>query len=560
MRILFIGFILITINISFVFSQGNTVGIISNTSNSYEGYTLFTTGKKTFLIDNCGQLIKEWASLNDPGNSVYLLDNGNLLRGTKLSSTSSINFGGTGGGVEMFDWDGNLIWEYEYNTTEHRQHHDVYPMPNGNVLMLAASVMSFKEAVQAGRNPAKLKDENGNELTLFNEQILELKPIGRNDAEIVWEWNIKDHVIQDFDITVDNFDIVADHPELLDINYLGSESILLGNSNWLHFNSIQYNATLDQIVISSRLMNEIYIIDHGTTTAEAASHTNGYRGKGGDFLYRWGNPEAYDQGTSIDKKLFGQHSPYIIPDGYPDAGAIMVYNNGFGRFPEYSEVFIIEPPRSAPGIYTHLPGIAFGPAEPIIKYGDETNTGLYSAILSSAQNLPNGNILICEGASGHFSEINANKDVVWEYINPYTANLGPMSQGEDPTNTANRAFRATRYNKDYGAFVGKSLNPGSRIELGVSNYNCDILSTNKNESLKMLLYPNPVKNILNVKSQVGINKYEIYDLLGNLINFRIDKNIQVIDVSHLKTGVYIVKLYEEYNNSITKRIVKQIIN
>lgn len=79
---------------------------------------------------------------------------------------------------------------------------------------------------------------------------------------------------------------IVNHPELLNINYLTQK-------DWLHCNGVDYNPILDQVVISSHNTNEWYVIDHSTTTAQAASHSGGNSGKGGDFLYRWGNPAAY---------------------------------------------------------------------------------------------------------------------------------------------------------------------------------------------------------------------------------------------------------------------------
>ena len=77
-----------------------------------------------------------------------------------------------------------------------------------------------------------------------------------------------DHLIQDFDSTLSNYGVISDHPELLDINLVSLDLAALGYSDWTHSNSIDYNEELDQILISSRNMHEIYIIDHSTTTEE----------------------------------------------------------------------------------------------------------------------------------------------------------------------------------------------------------------------------------------------------------------------------------------------------
>ncbi|NNK40146.1 MAG: hypothetical protein HKP45_05770, partial [Winogradskyella sp.] len=125
----------------FVFGQ-NTVGTISIATDIEEGFTLFTIHQKTYLINNCGELINEWTSNFLPGAAVYLLPNGNLLRaGVTDDNSSDIAFGGQGGIVELFDWDNNLLWTFTYSTNDHRLHHDIYPMPNGNILLLAAEVI-----------------------------------------------------------------------------------------------------------------------------------------------------------------------------------------------------------------------------------------------------------------------------------------------------------------------------------------------------------------------------------------------------------------------------------
>lgn len=529
-----------------VLKAQNTVGTITNTENSFNGYTLFTSEKETYLINNCGEVINQWSSDYPPGNAVYLLEDGSLLRACKIEN-NSIVFGGTGGRIEKFNWEGDLIWSYNYSDSNKVQHHDIYPLPNGNILVLAATVISSTEAIEAGRDPSKLTNER-----LFNEQIIEIEPAGLNNANIIWEWNIKDHLIQEFDATKNNYGIVSENPQLLDINYLGG---LSGNENWLHVNSIQYNEDLDQIVLSSRHMNEIYIIDHSTTTSQAASNTGGLYGKGGDFLYRWGNPEAYNQGTQDDRKLFGQHYPHWIPEGLPNAGRLIMFNNGFGRSPSYSEVFITTPPTDSEGVYTYTPNTAYGPDFVNYTYTDPNNqTNFFSRILSSAQMLPNGNILICDGDSGYFFEIDNNENIVWEYINPVHT-LGIMSQGDNPDDFPNIVFRAIKYAQDYPAFIGKDLTPTNPIELNADISNCSLLSTEDLAANNLKIYPNPTQGIIYFKNgNTPINRIEIYNLLGAQV-----KNIQnsnTINLSNIESGVYLAKIYSN-KKTITKKIIKQ---
>ena len=272
--------ILLALNISYT---QNTIGTIQISSDVYEGYTLFTISNKTYLINNCGEVINQWSSTFPPGNSVYLLENGNILRAGRTDSTD-ITFGGQGGVIEIFDWQGNLEWQYFYDTPNMRQHHDVFPMPNGNVLILAVTKMNYSEAIQAGRNPNLLVESE-----LYNEQIIEVTPVGLSNANIVWEWNIKDHLIQDFDSSKNNYGNVGLTPEKLDVNFLNSGA---GSANWLHINSIQYNSDLDQIVLSARNLSEIYVIDHSTTTAEASTNIGGTYGKGGDFKVYGGGQKS----------------------------------------------------------------------------------------------------------------------------------------------------------------------------------------------------------------------------------------------------------------------------
>ena len=305
--------------------QIQTVGLFLNDSLSFNGYTLFApvSSKNTYLIDNCGNEINVWTSANNPGMSAYLLEDGSLLRAGRVFAHFSS--GGSGGLIERISWEDELIWSYTIANETMHQHHDLAILPNGNILTIVWEKRSDITAIQAGKDPLSI----GNSGVWF-EKIIEIKPIGNDDAEIIWEWNLFDHLIQDIDSTKNNYGVIAEHPELIDINGNNMHAGIPGSADWFHMNSVDYNEDLDQIIFSSRTFNEIYVIDHSTSTIEASSGSGGLAGKGGDILYRWGNPQVYHRGDHKDQRLFGQHDAHWIPKGRPNAGKIMVFNNGSG--------------------------------------------------------------------------------------------------------------------------------------------------------------------------------------------------------------------------------------
>ena len=373
------------------------------TFNMSEGQILFAPmqSKKAYLINHDGSVNHTWSSNYRPGESVYLLEDGSIFYAIKLTYI----YLGAGGGIQRISSNGSLLWDFRYYTDDYLSHHDFEILPNGNILIIAWEFKTREEAIDAGRDPNKL---NGK--TIMPDHVVEVEPTGPSSGEIVWEWHAWDHLIQDFDPSKFNYGVVEDHPELIDINF-GST-----NSDWLHINSIDYNEELDQIILSSRTFSEIWVIDHSTKTEEAAGNTGGNSGKGGDLLYRWGNPLAYRAGEKEDQKFFQQHDAQWIEPSYPGEGNILVFNNGGGRpGTDYTSIDEIIPPVDENGNYYLVPGNAYEPEEQTWIY----DTDFYAMNFGGIQRLPNGNTLICNGPSGKIFEVTPENVIVWEYENPY---------------------------------------------------------------------------------------------------------------------------------------------
>lgn len=548
----YIFFLIVFLSLSYVNAQ-QTVGLFTNAPGSYTGYNLFAplTNKTTYLIDNCGKYIQSWTSSYTPGNSVYLLEDGTLLRTGNTNNSSFSNTGGSGGIIERFDWDGTLLWSYQVSEANQLQHHDIEYLPNGNILAIVWEKKTSTEATDAGRNPSYLGTE------LWSEKIIEIQPVSTNQANIVWEWHVWDHLVQDYSSSKNNYGSVSDQPELINLNYTSGNA---QNSDWLHINAVDYNPQLNQIVLSNHNFSEIWIIDHSTTTAEAASHSGGNSGKGGDLLYRWGNPQAYGTGSSADKKLYSQHDAHWIETG-SDSSKIMIFNNGVNRpGGSYSTVNIITPPVNGSGIYTLNSGQAFGPQSFDWEYKATSPTDFYSQSISGAQHLPNEHTLICEGQTGHFFEVDNSGNIYWDYVNP-VSQTGPVSQGttvgtQGPGGNPIPVFRCYRYSSDYPAFDGKTLTPGDPVELNPLSYDCNIstISNLTSSENKISIYPNPSDGHFEINSINKFFKVNIFDCNGRLVDTKKEHNRNNYLYYLHKSGLYLIQIILE-SQIIKERIL-----
>lgn len=527
------------------------MGVLSLTEDAMEGYTFFSpfSGTKAYMIDNCGNLINEWDRGTRPGLSAYFLENGLMMRTYKVSPIGQFTSASNAGGIELVDWDNNLVWKYEINTSEQLSHHDAVMMPNGNILVLTWEMTYREELIELGRNPNEIAPQN----FMWSEKILELEPIGENDAKIVWQWHINDHYIQDFDASKTGFGVVSEHPELFDINQPEIGSINSNSSrDWTHMNAIDYNEELDQILISVRNTDEVWILDHSTTTEEAATHAGGRYGKGGDILYRWGNPSAYQRGLVGDQLLWGQHGTNWIKSGLANEGALLIYNNGNGKpGTDFSQAQILFPPQDSLGFYSSNDTDPFGPPSANTIYGDLNSESFYSPFLSNAQQLENGNTLINAGSPGLIFEVTPDREVVWAYKIPLFGDV-PATQGQNVSSNGN--FRAYKFPVDFSGFDDINITPGLPIELNPTPCNIMTSIDLEEESAFNFIFRSETNSIDLTGEVHMIESIALYDQQGKVIQrfSSPDKELKLKDA--VLFGLFFLAVEVENGKQITTSI------
>ena len=459
-------------------------------TNAYNGYTFFSAQGMSYLINMQGGVAHTWST----GSDARLLDSGTVLDWATNSSGNT--------GLKELDWNGNTLWQYYETRSSYHPHGDfkrIYDPKLGAyaTLYLANKDLTPAECIAAGCDPADAPYDGAQV-----DAIVEVDMSGN----IVWEWSFWDHAIQAVDATklnsVATGKTIADYPGKMNLNLPGRPL----QSNWMDCNSLDFNQSLNQIVVNS-WQGEFYIIDHGNTFL--AGNPSGSivlaAGTAGDFLYRFGDPARYSQGnppsiglnwetaTTGNKQIGGSSAVQWIASGLPGAGHLLVFNNNqylYQRTPQ-SYVFEINPclnsSGSDTGSYVNPPTAGYNTwtfnkdtmkanqalsKQVVWEYSSVGNHTLFSHFGSSAQRLPNGNTLICATTEGYLVEVDSSGNVVWEYINPVT-NAGIVTAIGDRLPMTNATPRATRYAAGFIGFLGHTLTQGSSI----AGYSFPVIST-----------------------------------------------------------------------------------
>ncbi len=487
-------------------------GILYNSQMAQDGYVLCTHDFNTYLIDQCGKIVNTWAAWNMDFHA-------------KLTDEGSIYYIKEGEIIER-DWEDNIIAEIEHSVPELKLVYDIVKRSNGNYLVNCRWAIDAEEIYSLGWD-ANLGFSN------LIDGIVEINSVG----EVVWAWNIKEHTVQNQVTEAINFGSVEDNPQLMDIRAISHYD--WNNGEAFMFNGIDYNEELDLILISVRKMGEFIIIDHSTTTEEAKGSTGGSYGKGGDILYRWGNPKNYNSDTDAERFLYYQHNPNWIEYG-EHKGGIIVFNNGLSTNMG-SSVIIVKPEVDKNGQFVMTDSV-FTPAIPTREIGYEVFDYRSSDYTSGAKVMENGNVYITSGEWDQFIEITPDDEIAWNY----------KLEGIHYT------FRTEKYATTHPGLADKDLSPEGTIESPSSEYECMNFSvaTNDTPEFDTRISYDPTMQTLSIelgdKAQFSLYGY---DLMGRAVLSNLNiRNDEKIDVSNIKNQIIILFINDGNNRSVTKKI------
>ena len=507
---------------------------------SFNGFALYNSqgSNTTYLIDENQNIAHTWSMSTECNYTVQLKDNGNLIRGTKNNvqtggTNNYLNGSADAGRVQEIDPNGVVVMDFIYSTSSALSHHDL-TLIGDNVLITAWEVKSSTEVNNAGGSASSDK---------WPTHFVEIANDGNGGGQIVWEWHIWDHMVQDTDTNKPNYGVISDNPQLIDINMINQGGGGGGQSggDWFHVNGVDYNEDLDQIAFSSRFASEIYIIDHSTTSAEAATHTGGNSGMGGDILYRWGNPSNYNvSGTQVIPNAV-HDVRWITDDGRPNSGYLQIFNNS-GVSNNQSAIDGIETPVDPNNPYQYFRNTsqAYGPSTYTTRYACQ-----YSASGQSASDrMSNGNIFVNasggQGGAGVMYEVNDLGNIIW----------GPYNSDTE---------KGFRYECDHPGII--ALEPYMNSTATSSCFNASY-TTEISDEHSLDIYPNPSKEYVNINffsSGFSDIRIVLYNSLGeNILNIKSDSFSgqfnKMLDLSKFPSGFYTVKVITSDGVSISKKL------
>jgi hypothetical protein len=184
------------------------------------------------------------------------------------------------------------------------------------------------------------------------------------------------------------------------------------------FNNSLWPLPDGNVLLTLRLLNDLAVLDP----------------EEGALVWRFGR----------DQELGHPHSCSALPNGH-----YLLFDNGLHRAGADPNLQIAD--ISASRVIEIDPQTK----EIVWQYLDPFAPNFYSAICSSAQGLPNENVLICEATKGRLFEVTRDKDIVWDYHSPFLVTR-PNYWG---WTLAKTIWDAQRYAPDHPGLRDKDLDP-----------------------------------------------------------------------------------------------------
>ncbi|MGI6225498.1 MAG: aryl-sulfate sulfotransferase [Peptococcales bacterium] len=404
---------------------------------AWSGYTIMHAPKiGCVIIDMNGNVVRVFKELHGFPNKLLP---GGYVMGSRGRREAKYGYQDQTDLVQV-DWEGNVAWCFdkkEYIEDPNwggrwmaRQHHDY--QREGNPVGYYVPGM-------------ECKTDSGNTLILCHENLYNHKISDKLllddvfievdwEGNIVWEWKCNEHFHEY------GFSDAAKNALFRNPNMHESGG---GMGDWMHINSMSYLGPNkwydagderfhpDNIIWDGREANYIAIISKKT----------------GKVVWSLGPDYSLTKAERKIGQIIGQHHVHMIPKGLPGEGNILIFDNG--GWSGYGNPSNTSLDGTKVNIADRSRVIELDPITKKVvwelKASDLFNYGLpgindyrfYSPLTSAAQRLPNGNTFITEGVGGRFFEVTPEKEVVWEFWEPFTDNLAAIY------------YRAYRYPYNY---------------------------------------------------------------------------------------------------------------
>ncbi|MFA5310059.1 MAG: aryl-sulfate sulfotransferase [Dehalococcoidales bacterium] len=395
-----------------VFPTGTT---IYDPARCWNGFTLFQTelhrnhGRGAILIDMNGNAVHRWQGLDGFPNK--MLPGGHIMGSTGVRNMKY-------GYQDMLDlveadWEGNIVWKFDnYELVKDprqkprrmaRQHHDY--QREGNPVGYYAPGLEFKPGGKTLLLCHKnLKNPNISDKLLADDTIIEVDKNGR----ITWEWLCSEH-FEEMGFSARAKTSLRRNP--------GLKPAGGGVGDWMHMNSMSTLGPNRHYDAGDERFHPDNIIWDGRQTNITAIISK----KSGNIVWQIGPEFNAAKALRAIGQIIGQHHAHLVPRGLPGEGNILVFDNGgaagYGApnpaapqgidnaRRDFSRVLELDPITLEIKWQYPPPGPGAG--------------RLYSAFVSAAQRLPNGNTMITEGNGGRIIEVTREGETVWEYVSPY---------------------------------------------------------------------------------------------------------------------------------------------